>query len=289
MNIFRRLLVNWTRLTGYELTFHLSDKLDVWPYLAWDVIDRIRAAPRSLEEGRLIRHGAKFYSQNDEDGIITEIFRRVPAENRYFVEIGVGNGLENNTLHLLHQGWKGLWIESDRRSCAEIRARFRSALENGTLKLCHAFVDRDNVESLLRANDVPPRFDLLSIDIDGNDYHVFGAIRGFRPRAVVIEYNAKFPPPIKAVARYNPRFVWDKTDYFGASLKSLEVLFADRGFALVGCNLVGTNAFFVANDAAGDRFCRPFTAENHYEPPRYWLNKGLVAGHPPSFGEYDAI
>jgi hypothetical protein len=289
MNFFKHILKNMTRSAGYHLSFHIADKLDIWPYVTWDVMNRIYSQPRSLEKWRLLPHGFKYYSQNDEDGIIKEIFRRVRIETGFFVEMGVGDGLENNTLHLLHQGWKGLWIDANKNNCRNINVKFSNVADKGMLKVCHAFVIKENVNYLLHTNSVLEEFDLLSIDIDGNDYHVFSAMKAFRPRVVVIEYNAKFPPPILAVAKYDPQFVWDLTDYYGASLKSLELLMSNRGYSLVGCNITGLNAFFVRDDLVRDHFCQPFTAENHYEPPRYWLTKGFVAGHLPSFGDYDFI
>jgi hypothetical protein len=55
------------------------------------------------------------------------------------------------------------------------------------------------------------------------------------------------------------------------------------GYALVGCNFTGVNAFFVREDLCGDRFAQPFTAENHYEPTRYGL--AFRSAHPPGFAD----
>ena len=75
------------------------------------------AEPRYAERGRLERHGCKVWSQNDEDGIIEEVFRRIGAVSRSFVEFGVSHGRECNTLKLLMEGWGGLWMESDAECC----------------------------------------------------------------------------------------------------------------------------------------------------------------------------
>jgi hypothetical protein len=64
---------------------------------------------------------------------------------------------------------------------------------------------------------------------------------------------------------------WDGTNNFGASLKAFEVLGSELGYSLVGCEFLGANAFFVRTELLGDHFCAPFTAANHYEPPRYSL------------------
>ena len=85
---------------------------------AWD--EEI-AKPRHADPKRLLRYGFKLYAQNDEDGIIQEIFRRIGTTNRSFVEFGAQNGLENNTANLLLQGWSGLWIELGSDWVEEIR------------------------------------------------------------------------------------------------------------------------------------------------------------------------
>ena len=65
--------------------------------------------------------------------------------------------------------------------------------------------------------------------------------------------------------------VWDGSNFSGASLGALAALGHEKGYALVGCSLAGVNAFFVREDLVGESFCAPFSAENHYEPPRYFL------------------
>jgi hypothetical protein len=100
----------------------------------------------------------------------------------------------------------------------------------------------------------------------------------------VIEYNSTFPPQVEWVKAYNPAWMWDGTTAFSASLKSLEKLGASKGYALVGCDFRGVNAFFVHQEviaaSGGDRFYAPFTAEEQYEEPKYFLRR--IGGHPRS-------
>jgi hypothetical protein len=104
---------------------------------------------------------------------------------------------------------------------------------------------------------------------------------------IVAEYNAKFPPDVRWIMEHNEAHRWDSTDYFGASLKALEILLLERGYFLVGCNLLGTNAFFIRKDLVRDPpFCAPFSAENHYEPARYFLLQAFHSGFPAGFGPY---
>lgn len=245
-------------------------------------IDRLKAGPRFRDPKCLIPFGHKVYSQADEDGILREIFARIGVTSRTFVEFGVGDGLENNTLALLFDGWQGLWIEGAAAQARRIRANLPSVIRAKRLTVTDAFVTPDNINDLITAA-IPRRdIDLLSIDIDGNDYHVFEAITCVQPRVLVIEYNAKFPPPLEYCMAYGPTHVWKGDDCFGASLKFLERALARRGYLLVGCSLSGVNAFFVHKDVAGDLFLAPFTAERHYEPARYYLG-GASPGHPASY------
>lgn len=247
-----------------------------------DATDRLRAEPRCQDPRRLLRYGHKVYSQSDEDGIIREIFARIGTKERVFVEFGIGSGLENNTYALLFDGWRGLWIEASEESVRRIRQGLPRTLESGALRVVRSFVTRENIDRLIGSEITEPEIDLLSIDIDGNDFHVFDAIRCTRPRVIVMEYNAKFPPPIRYCMEYDENHTWRRDDGFGASLKFLETELAARGYRLVGCNLTGVNAFFVRDDLVSDRFLAPFTAEEHYEPARYHLI-GLGSGHRASF------
>ncbi len=262
------------RLVEFEIEAYLKTHLD--------------QNPRYADPQRLNQYERKVYSQCGEDGILAEIFQRIGIEHHYFVEFGVGDGLENNTAYLLIQHWKGLWIEANPVFVDRIKTHLKAAIVQHHLHLKPAFVYPENIEIFLDEMQVPETFDLLSIDIDGNDYWVWQAITKYRPRVVVIEYNATYPPPISWVMTYNPNYSSSQTTYFGASLFSLEKLAAQKGYRLVGCSFSGVNAFFVREDLVGDRFCEPYTALNHYEPPRYFLVDRNV-GHARAFGEFEQI
>ena len=224
--------------------------------------------PRYSDPLRLPRHSFQVNSQSGEDGIMREIFRRIGTTDRVFVELGVGDGLENNTAFLLALGWRGTWIDG---SGDFLRALSSRRIGPERLQGRVASLTRENAASLLGELGVPEEFDLLSIDIDQNTYYVWDALRGYRPRVVAIEYNAALPPDLDWKVVYEPSRVWDGTVNFGASLKALELLGRELHYSLVGCDLAGTNAFFVRDDLVGNHFAAPFTAENHYEPVRYAL------------------
>jgi len=227
----------------------------------------------------LERFGFKVFSQSDEDGIIEEIFNRVKTTDKTFVEFGVQNGLESNGHYLLHKGWNGLWIEGSGKAVKEIGRLFEKPIKDKRLTVVNAFIDRDNINTLIEKDGgISGEIDLLSIDIDGNDYWVWEAIKCVNPRVVVIEYNAKFPPNFEWVMEYDPTHIWHGDDNMGASLKSLELLGARLGYRLVGTNILGINAFFVRNDLTGGLFSGDATAEALYNPTR-WTMK-YISGHP---------
>ena len=225
---------------------------------------------RYNDERRLLKFGFQVNSQNAEDGMIHEIFRRIGVGKRIFAEIGISDGTENNTAFLLSQGWTGFWVDGDKTFLRMIGAR--PDLQGDCIKSVVSFVTRENVAELFAELGVPDEFDLLSLDIDQNTYYAWEGLSKYRPRAVVVEYNALLPPTIDWKVHYESNRVWNGTSNFGASLKAFELLGRRLGYELVGCDFIGVNAFFVRSDLVGDRFAAPFTAENHYEPPRYALS-----------------
>jgi hypothetical protein len=231
---------------------------------------------------RLLSSGYKIYSQNEEDGMIAEVFRRIGHGSKRFIEFGVQDGLECNTALLLLQGWRGAWIEASEASAARARAHFQGY----PVEIVADLVTVDNADALMARLSHGEELDLLSIDVDSVDYWIWDAIRSVRPRLVVIEYNAALPPPISLTMAL-PGRPWDGGNYMGASLTALERLGRTKGYCLVGCSLAGVNAFFVRDDLVGEAFLSPFTAENHYEPPRYAL--AGPSGHHPAMGPWTHI
>jgi hypothetical protein len=269
---------------GSELLWELRSHRNV---LAKMRIASLLAEPRHQELKSLVRHGFKVYSQTDEDGILQEIFRRIGIGKGRFVEFGCGNGTENNTVYLLLQGWSGLWMDGDNRNAEALARLFEPYLKAGPLRFKSAMITRENINDLLAQE--PQEVDLLSIDIDMNDYWVWGAIERIRPRVVVIEYNASIRPPAAFVVPYLPDRRWTGTNFFGASLSALEQLGTAKGYALVGCGITGVNAYFVRHDLLADKFAEPYTAERHYQPPNYSLFQVEMDSHPPEIGVYQVL
>jgi hypothetical protein len=202
----------------------------------------------------------RIWSQNGEDGVLEAIFRAIGVSNRFFVEFGSSDTMECNCRHLLDRGWNGLFM--DRNSAHPMVRREHVAAEN--------------INGLLAKYGVPLVFDVLSIDIDGNDYWVWKAIT-CQPRVVVIEYNSHVAWDMRKTIVYEPWFQWNGGDYFGASLRAMKELGDDKGYVLVYCERTGTNAFFIHRDALPPSFVAP-PLESVYRPPNY-ANQGRR--HPP--------
>lgn len=148
------------------------------------------------------------------------------------------------------------------------------------MKIVNKFITKENINNIISDNINTKEIDLLSIDIDGNDSHILSEITCINPRVIVLEYNAKFGPSLKYCMNYNENYVWKKSDNFGASLKHFELQLSALGYYCVGCNIAGTNSFFVKKNLVTDElFYSPFTAENHFRFARYELI-GIPFGHP---------
>lgn len=246
---------------------------------AQQLLHTLRTDPAWADPKRLERSGGKVYSQNDEDGILAEIFRRIGVKHKTFVEFGVGDGLENNTAWLLMQGWRGLWMDGGDENAKMINYGFRPLIERGVLQFRQVFITRENVDGLIAGAGLGAEIDLLSIDVDGNDVHLWEAINCISPRVVSLEYNAKFPPPLAWRVAYDASHTWKGDDYMGASLSALHRVAQAKGYRLVGCNLAGVNTFYVREDLADGLFAEPATPEHLYQPARYDLVYAYRGGH----------
>lgn len=212
------------------------------------------------------------FSQNGEDGVIAELVRRVGAPGRWFVEFGIEGGIEGNCVFLADVlGWSGLFIEPDPGSFTALERKYAANERVATLR---AAVTPENAEELFESAGVPQEPDLLSIDVDGDDYWIWAAIERFRPRILIIEYNAALEPGRRLVQRRAAAAgSADGSDAFGASLAALVALAAEKGYRLAHTELAGVNAFFVRGDLAGG-------LPPERDVPRRTPNFDLAGGRP---------
>jgi hypothetical protein len=199
---------------------------------------------------RLQDHEYQVFSQWGEDGIIQFLIAQVNVRKKIFVEFGVENYREANTRFLLMKdNWTGLVFDADSDNIARVRSSML-CWRHG-LRAVTATITRDNINSLITQQGISGEIGLLSIDIDGNDYWVWQAIDVVNPEIVVIEYNHRFGEKLAVTIPYNENFRRGEQHpkiYFGASLRALVALGKSKGYAFVGCNSNGVNAFFVRRD-----------------------------------------
>lgn len=236
--------------------------------------------PKYADPKCLVPHRFKLFSQSGQDGMIAEIFRRIGAGKQRFVEIGTAP-LENNTGFLLFQGWSGLWLDAALPPDNALPGNLDLLIASGKLRCGRPFVTRGNICQIIAEHGFDSDIDFLSVDVDYNTFPIFEACLPLRPRAICVEYNGQLPPRLDWVAPYVEQAVWDGTFAYGASLKALENKAREAGYSLVGCELCGSDAFFVRNDLVGEHFLAPYTAEQHWEPLRMGLD--APTGHAPAY------
>jgi len=189
-------------------------------------------------------------SQFEEDAILDRLFTRIGVTNTVAVECGARDGIgKSNTHQFRARGWTCVLLDSHPQAPVVQKA----------------FLTAENIQQTFRAQQVPATFDLLSIDVDGNDFYLWKALTDFRPRVVVIEYNSRFAPSERVVMAYSPTHRWDGTDYYGASAAALVALGREGGYSLV--DYTRANLVFVKDEA--------------------WLPPRAPYGYPPGRGRWE--
>ena len=234
------------------------------------------------EANPLTRKPYKFFSQSDEDGITLEILRRMQLTNGSFLEFGVGNGFENNTLVLLAHGWSGGWVGGEKLA-------FKLP-QNCRLRYWRRWIDRESIQKLLTDNEfsqLARNTQVLSFDLDGNDAHFVSDLleSGVRPLLWIQEYNAIIPPKVSWTIDYNPTHKWKKDNYMGASLQCFISMFQKYEYSAVASSVTGANVFFVRKDQMHLFADCPTDVEDIYVRPLYFLQNRWGHKMSPQFVE----
>jgi hypothetical protein len=202
--------------------------------------------------------GFHIYSQTDEDGFLIYIFSLLGTTNKKVIEIGSGDCIECNSANLIiNHGWQGLLFDSKENSINTGKKiySFLKTTRNNPPKLISTWITSDNINQLITSNNFEGEIDLLSIDIDGNDYWIWKAIQCVNPRVIILEYNTYWMADESVTVPYNPQFkaqIINGAYYCGASLAAFVSLGKELGYRLVGSNTRQFNAFFVRNDLGID-------------------------------------
>lgn len=181
-----------------------------------------------------------YYSQGGEDGILSKIFNILKIKNGWCVEFGAWDGLHlSNTYNLIkNKHWQGVLIEANKDRYVQLSKN----LKDMSVISINSYVEaegKNSLDQILSKTPIPKEFDLLSVDIDGNDYHVWRNVKKYLPKVVVIEFNSTIPLEVDFVQPYNPK------RYQGTSLTAFDKLAKIKGYSLIATTK--TNAIFVKN------------------------------------------
>jgi hypothetical protein len=199
------------------------------------------------------------YSQSGEDGLLEFILDRLPITNKWCVEFGAWDGVHlSNTYHLIcSAGYSAVLIEGDREKFDGLRGNIAGY---PNVLAIHNFVEVDGPKSLdniLLQTPIPKDFDVLSIDIDGDDYHVWKSLRNYFPKVVVIEIKQTDKPGVMRINEMKSETSWAKS---GTSLSSMTALANDKGYKLLAA--FAFNAFYIESELYELFFDRDYSIES---------------------------
>ncbi|MES9899035.1 MAG: hypothetical protein ABW148_08435 [Sedimenticola sp.] len=197
----------------------------------------------------------KIFSQWGDDGIIQYLISHIGVQNDTFIEFGCGNYRESNTRFLLvNDNWRGLVMDSSPQNITTIQSEWYYWRHDLTAK--QAFITSENINTLIERESISGDIGILHIDVDGNDYWIWKAIEVVTPEIVIVEYNSLFGAERAITVPYGPdfdRYAAHFSGLFaGSSLTALCDLAQKKGYAFIGSNSAGNNAYFVRNDRVGD-------------------------------------
>lgn len=198
----------------------------------------------------------KVFSQWGDDGIIQHIVRNLHNYNPIFIEFGVENYEESNTRFLMiNNNWSGLILDGSKQNIDYVKSQ--ELYWQNDLQAEAVFVTKNNINEIIGKYNLE-NIGLLHIDIDGMDYWVWEALETntLNPALVILEYNSVFGVDKAITVPYSDDFYRTTAHhsnlYYGASLKALQLLSMQKGYAFVGCNSAGNNAYFVRRDQLSD-------------------------------------
>lgn len=211
------------------------------------------------------------FSQWGEDGILQFLTRTIEIEDRSFIEFGVEDFSESNCRYLLEaHNWQGYVIDADAAQISRLKAA--NLYWQRPINARATFLTKENVHNILDESGFSRTPGVVSVDVDGVDYHLLEALHEWRPAIFVVEYNALFGATLPVTVPYKAHF--DRFAehfsglYFGASLAAFALLLERRGYTLVGTNSVGNNAFFVRSDLCADKL-RAQSVESAFRPSTF--------------------
>lgn len=228
----------------------------------------------------LLAYGKNVTSEHGEDGVIKRIFEIIGTESRSCVDLGALNGVHGSNVWQLikKEGWNGVLIEADQTYFEKLQQEFSGMSGVECMNAFVSFEGSQSLDNLLATTALPTHFDLFSLDVDGNEYHLWNSLQQYRPRVMVVEFNPTIPNDVTFI---QPR---DMKVFQGSSLRAFVELGKRKGYELVAAN--ETNAFFVERDlfprfGVTDNSIDALHTDHRYETALFQLYDGTlkVAGN----------
>lgn len=229
----------------------------------------------SPDTNDLLAYSRDITSEHGEDGVIRRIFDIIGVQSRTCVELGALNGVHGSNVWQLvkNEGWSGVLIEADQTYFERLQKEFSGIPAAECVNAFVSFEGSDSLDAIFAKTSMPKTFDLFSLDIDGNEYHLWDSLRDYRPRVMVVEFNPTIP---NDVAFVQPR---DMSVYQGSSLRSFVELGKQKGYELVAANEI--NAFFVLKElypsfGIADNSIDALHTDHRYETRLFQLYDGTL-------------
>jgi hypothetical protein len=204
--------------------------------------------------------GFKVHSQFEEDGILLYIFSIIGTTNKRVIEICAGDGFECMATNLIvNHGWYGLLFDGDEEL---VKRGTKFFADNPSTWLYppiykQAWLTRENIDQLIEENGFVGEIDLLSLDMDGNDYYIMEAIKVVKPRVIICETQNVIPSDLALTIPYKSDFIKKEgshPDFSSVSLLAMKKLLNKKGYRLIGSHRLGFNAIFMLNGIGTEYF-----------------------------------
>lgn len=208
----------------------------------------LTSALSSQKSSNIADYEFKIFSQWGEDGIIQFLVSNLAISNKTFIEFGIEDFSESNCRFLMMKdNWSGFVIDGSIDNINQLKSSYYYWQYDLTAEC--SFITKENISDILEKSKFNKNVGILSVDLDGIDYHVYEALEHWNPSILIFEYNGVFgselPVSVPYAADFVRRNAHFSNQYWGASLPAFDQLAQKRGYALVGVNSVGSNAFYV--------------------------------------------